>query len=280
MALGDEDKFQEVVLLITDAVAGLNKKLLYILLGIVIAAVPLFFILRPIWFNLIFSGYIPPEIVYQLEVKQPLQVIDKKIFKLADNTYSGYVRVRNINLDWGVPVQPYLAEFKTFGGTLVTKVEASTFVPPAGDKVIVFSRFTADKQPDEINFLLAESKFNRKPISPQVILNIQRSQFSSVGGELRLSSTVNNTTAFGVKKIGLPAVLYNNKNEVVGVNYTVVNDVRSGETRSFEYFWPTYFSVIRVEILPEVDIFDRNLLITEEGKSIFDEVRKNDGMGY
>ena len=264
------DRTQELMLIVNDNLQHLNKRWLYALGLAVILSVPVFFGARYGFFKLFISNYHPPEIVYQPVTKEPIRVIEKKIFELSDSSYSGYVRLRNINLEWGVPEQSYTAEFRTFSGTLITKVEGRTFVLPSSDKIIVFARFTAEQKPENLIVTLGESKFNLKPASlPQINLDVQRTSIENKSSEIRVSSAVKNNSAFGVKKVGLPAVMYNSKNEVIGVNYTSVNDLKSSETRTFEYFWPQSLPAARVEISPEANIFDKSLLMVESGGPSF-----------
>ena len=75
-----------------------------------------------------------------------------------------------------------------------------------------------------------------------------------------------NFSAFTIRQINLPVVVYDNKNNIVAVNFTYLNDVKSGETRTFQYTWPAAIAgAVRAEVMPEVNIFDRNVLGTEPG---------------
>src|SRR5207249_1356859 len=98
--------------------------------------------------QLIAHSYQPPKIVYSEVAKEPLRILDSGIFSFPNNTYAGFVRIKNLNLEWGVPVQEYTANFKTYGGTILTTVNGSAFILPASEKLIVFSRFTSQTKPD------------------------------------------------------------------------------------------------------------------------------------
>ena len=193
------------------------------------------------------------------------------IFKLGPNSYSGFARIKNINLEWGVASQAYTAEFKTLGGTLVTKVMGDSFILPASEKFLIFARFSSDSEPQTMDVALGETKFIRRP-DVSVSYELERINFSNSQGGAVVSAGIKNLSAFTVRQINLPVVLYNNQNAVVGVNSTYISEVTSGETRTFQYTWPLSLpGAVRAEITPEINVFDRNLFSTDTGVSPFDD---------
>jgi len=272
-ATPNDNRLQEILLILSEKLGRFGIKGFYWLLGTVVFLVVLYYGLMFGVYSLIMSRYHPPEITYQPVVKEPLKVVETKIFDLGGGSYSGYARVRNINLESGVRSQPYSAEFRTYGGTSLNKIQSQTFILPSTDKILVFPRFTADRKPDELTVTLGETRFVSKPSLPLIDFGVQRVSTTVESGELRIKAGIINNSPVGLSRVGLPVVLYNNSNEVVGVSYTFVNDLQSRETRTFEYFWPINFVPARVEILPEINVFDEKLLILEEERPIFDDVR-------
>jgi hypothetical protein len=234
-----------------------------------VAAIPAYYLFKIGFVAIFMQSYDSPKIIYTDAVKEPLQVLDKKIFTLPNGTYSGYVKINNINLEWGVASQPYTAVFRTYGGTVLTKVTGSTFILPSKEKVIIFSRFSAAQNPDELIFTLGETHFTHKP---EIDFNpdLERITLTHNPSTLTVYAGIKNNTAFTLKEIDLPVVVFNNRNEVVGVNFTFINDVLSGETRTFQYTWPLDLpDAQRAEINPEINIFDRNIFEVPSGSSSF-----------
>ena len=167
--------------------------------------------------------------------------------------------------------QAYTAEFKTLGGTLVTKVMGDSFILPASEKFLIFARFSSDSEPQTMDVALGETKFIRRP-DVSVSYELERINFSNSQGGAVVSAGIKNLSAFTVRQINLPVVLYNNQNAVVGVNSTYISEVTSGETRTFQYTWPLSLpGAVRAEITPEINVFDRNLFSTDTGVSPFDD---------
>jgi len=269
MALTDNERTQEIFLMVGDKISTVSRKWWYLLLAVIVLSVPGYYIAKYSFTKTMMAVYHPPKIIYTSVQKEPLQVVEKKIFVFSGNSYGGYVKVKNINLEWGVPKQDYTAVFKTIGGTEVTRVTGVTFVLPSSEKLIVFSRFTAETKPEEIQFTLGNSSFIHKP-PVDVSVSVERVSLQNPAIGTVASAGVKNLTPFTIKQINLPIALYNNQSQVVGVNFTYVNNVDSGETRTFQYVWPVNVAgAVRAEIIPEVNVFEKDLFTAQEGVSPF-----------
>lgn len=260
----NNERMQELLLVVDDNMSTLNHRFRIALVACLIAVIPLFFILKFSFYFLSIKDYQGPTVTKPGGEVAALSVVDKKIFALDDQTYSGYVKIKNINLDRGVAELAYTAEFKTFGGTTLASVSGKTFILPASEKILVFSRFNSDKKPDVIEFSLApQPHFIYKPQLPNINVEIQRTQFEG-GSEFAVNAAVRNASAFTLKQIYLPILLYDKDHNIVGVNSTIVNQVKSSEVRGFRFVWPKKIAgAIRAEINPEVNIFDKGLLTTQ-----------------
>jgi hypothetical protein len=267
----DNDRLQEIFLFLGDKAALIGKKWWYALLIGVVVTLPVFYLSKFAFSKLILKNYKSPEIIYTSAPKDPLQVLDSKIFSLPNNTYSGYFKIKNTTFGWGVAQQSYKAQFKTFGGTVLREVNDSTYVLPSSEKIIVLPRFSPDSTPDQLVITLGDTHFVAKP-EVSANLELERTDLQNNSNGLVVSAGVKNLTAFTIKRIDLPVLIYNNKNEIVGVNFTYINSVESGETRTFQYSWPAAVpGAIRSEITAEVNIFDRTLFSTQAGVSPFDQ---------
>src|SRR6185503_11528734 len=96
-----------------------SKRLWYIFAITVIGIVPIYYLAKLGFVALDLNKYRAPSLIYSDQPKQPLKVKSSGIFDLGNNNYSGFVKVENIEHDWGVAKQDYTAEFKTYGGTVV-----------------------------------------------------------------------------------------------------------------------------------------------------------------
>ena len=113
------ERLQEIFLFIGDKTTSVSKRWWYALLIALVLVIPFYFLIKFVFVKTLLRSYVAPQIIYSNIVHQPLQIIDKKIFELPGNSYSGYVKVKNIELEWGAPQQGYVAEFATLGGTVL-----------------------------------------------------------------------------------------------------------------------------------------------------------------
>ncbi len=271
MNFEENPRVQEWFLMVGDRATQVSRAWWYALGITIVALIPAYFLFKLAFIEIFTNAHRAPAIVYTEVAKQPLQVMEQKIFKLGPNSYSGYARIKNINLEWGVANQSFTAEFKTLGGTLVTKVTGNSFILPASEKLLVFARFTSDSEPQALQVSLGETKFIHKP-DISVNYELERVSFTNPASGAVVSAGIKNQSAFKLNQINLPVVVYNNENSVVGVNSTYISEVASGETRTFQYTWPTSIAgAVRAEITPEINVFDRELFSTDPGISPFDD---------
>ena len=269
MALTDNERIQEIFLVVGDKLAPVNRKWWYALAIAVVAVVPSYFLFKLGFVALAMSNYKAPQIVYSIAVKEPLQLMDEQILQLSNNTYLGYFKIKNINFEWGVNSQAYTVEFRTNGGTVLSKTQATTFVLPSSEKIVVVPRFTADQRPDQIMVTLGETDFTRKP-AIEVNLTQERVVLQNNPDGLVVSLGIRNQTPFTIKRVDMPVLVYNSRNEIVAANYTYINDLASGETRTLQYSWPSRIEgAIRAEIKPEVNVFAKGIFINQQGISPF-----------
>ena len=261
----DKDTIQDTALVVGDKMSMVDKRLWFALAAVAIFAIPGYFILKPIFASLFV--YTPPPVTQPPNTKVDLQVIDSKVFTVSPNNYTGFVRIRNTNVDWGVALQGYSAIFASNGGTQVAKYDSSTYIPASADKVIVFPRFFSATRPDKINFTLAATKFTQEP-GFTFNQNLERVSLKNGPGDMTLSASIRNLTPFIIKQIDLPALIYNSRNEIVAANYFHVNDVLPNESRGFSYSpWPVAVpGAIRAEIIPQINKYDPDIYKTVQTK--------------
>ncbi len=269
--LETNEQFQELILILRDRLGKLNKVWLYAFGACLVLSIPLYVSLQALFYQAMFADYEGPAIIYQPTTPEPLVVEERGIFQLGENSFAGFVRIRNPNLERGVPLQTYTAEFRTAGGTLTNRVDGSSYILPSSEKLLVFSRFTSDETPSELRFTLKEARFVYRPVLPSLNLEISRTELGVENGNFVVSAAVKNLSPFTIKQIDLPVMLFDQQNQIVGVNFTNVNEVKSQELRSFRMLWPSSLSgVVRAAIMPEVNIWDRGILTTPEGLSPYD----------
>lgn len=266
----NNEQLQELSILVQDRISRVGRYWWYALGASIVLCIPLFFVARSLFVEALIRTHHFPAFIYQEEIKVPLEIVDKKVFKLGAETFAGFIKIKNgPNLNWGVASQPYTAVFRTLGGTEVAKFSGTTYILPGSEKVIVFPRFTSQNVPATIEVVLAQTNFVHKPTRPDPTLVVSRVEMQT-SGNLIVTAALTNNTPFTIKRVDLPVMVYDRNNNVIAVNYTNVNDVKQQETRTFQFTWPNAVpGASRVEILPQANIFDLNLYELPPGQSPF-----------
>lgn len=212
-------------------------------------------------------------IIHRELAARPIEIRSAVVLKSRE-TYDAAAFVKNNNADWA-------AKFKyqfIIGGSLRTEPKEDFILPgeskfvmdlgitspdrkalsmsPQGKLVIldvvwdrISARVTDDyKQWSEqrLNFPITESGF-----SPEVVF--------AQGTVSRASFKVQNVTAFNYWKIGFKIILYRGA-AIVGLNYVVAQEFKTGEIREMEATWVENIGQItKIDIFPEVYILDNNV---------------------
>ncbi|MBX4188264.1 MAG: FxLYD domain-containing protein [Candidatus Doudnabacteria bacterium] len=273
MNLQENERVEELLLIIGDQFRSTSKLWFYAVGIVLIAAIPLQIFLKFTFENVIASAVSPLKITYPQVEHQPLEMTDKKIFDLGDGTYSGYARIKNPNPEWGVPELKYSYQFSGTGGSSIMSAGNMTYVRPASEKVIAFPRFTSPSKPTSLQITLEDSNFIRPRELPVLDLEIQRRSIDSQVDQFIVKAVIVNHSPFKLTRVDLPILLFDGNNNIIGVNYTNINDLNSNESRSFQYTWYNRINnVARVEIIPEFNPYSRDLFGTVPGQDPFDEL--------
>ncbi len=271
----DNEKLQEISIVVGDRIRSAGKAWWYALLISILACIPLYYILRSVFAEQIVRNHKFPAFIYQVPVNQPLEITQTQIFKYSDNTYSGFVKIKNPNLEYGSNDQTYSASFVSLGGTELKSFNGTAFILPSSEKIIVFPRFAADKQPAVLNVQLASTNFIHIPSIAAPNLEIQRVVMQQQDNQFVVSAAIKNKSPFTISQVGLPVLLYDAANKIVGANFTNINQLQNLETRTFQFTWPSNPNAVRAEILPEANIFDPNIYSLPPGQSQFDTQTTN-----
>jgi hypothetical protein len=197
------------------------------------------------------------------------------VFPLGDNRYDLYTTLANPNDDW----------YATFRYAFVigsTETDEQTgFILPSEEKPIVYLAYEAESRPTNARLALREIQWKR--VDPHVISDYERWRNDRLGFEItnpafstelqidakeigRATFEVKNATAFSYWE---PAfyVLLMRGSAVAGVTRTTIDRFESGDAREVSVSWfGTLPAVSRVEIVPEINLFDPDVYMPLSGE--------------
>lgn len=197
---------------------------------------------------------------------KPLVIDDAVMLESGDKTYDFYSTVSNSNLRWWIELE---YQFDAAGADIKP---SKAYVLPGETKALYALGVKSDSRPGGpsitiINF--AWHKVNPHMVQPDYATWAQaRLRFSiedvvyappAATDQIaisRASFKVTNDTAYSYWNVGFFVTLYSG-NRVAGINYVTISELRSGDERTVEASWFGELpSISRVEVAPEVNIFD------------------------
>jgi hypothetical protein len=187
-------------------------------------------------------------------VPRALQISNPVSFNSDNNRRDYYVEVSNGNSDW---LATFDYGFQTSDGKLRIR---KGFVFPAEQKYLMDLGIEGGISNLDITDIKWERIGNfQREHNNKYNFAIENEEFiagAKPGDPNRLIFDIKNNSAYGYWQVGLQSFLYNN-NKIVAINYIVIDQFKSGETRRVELHFNTLLPRINsTKIIPDVNIFD------------------------
>ena len=210
---------------------------------------------------------LPKDLVNYEEYKKTHQPIGLKfdpvaVVPVGDNNYDIIAAAVNNNINWAVVSLTYT--FTVNGADLAPR---STFILPKSRKYLIYFN-AADVSSASIKIIKADwrrvTDFSLLSYQNSVKITdslFQRSSSSQTSGEVNL--TVFNDSPYSFWEVGLPVILRDRGDKIIGDNYIVIQRLMAKEERAVKIGWPDQLSAPAgaVEIIPEINLLDDNAII-------------------
>lgn len=175
--------------------------------------------------------------------------------------YDLFSRIFNPNNDFGSGNFNYEFDLKDAGGTSLGKFSGESFILPGEEKYLVATNVPSGTVPSEINLTIQNVKWEEfvNYEKPQLkIINRNYLETSSGVGFSEAFGLLKNESPFDFSTIKINMILKDSSGKIVALNSTVINTVKTGESRDFKALWLNRFpgEVENVEFQTEVNVFD------------------------
>lgn len=186
-----------------------------------------------------------------------------------------WVEINNPNDGFGAAKLEYSFILKNSNGE-ETRRNGDTFILP-GDKkrYILLLNVSSEYNLQQFEIINEPnwtelSKFNLPEL---VIRNTSLGDSSKAGNDFTAFGTLTNASPVNLKNIQVIAVIVDDKDNIIGVNQTLIRDVLTSESRDFEMTWPNeVIGASATKIYAQSNILsDRALLIKLQQTPIFDK---------
>lgn len=208
----------------------------------------------------------------RLEVREP-EILDAQWALDVKRKYDILGTINNPNELVGLENFNFrVVFFDEAGAVFFTSPWDKGFILPKERKNILILGLSSEKEPAKIQIELEEESFLWKKFSqydePEFLVINPRFEKSEESGSYQALGTLVNKSKVDFETIKVKVVLKDDQEKLLGVNYQIINTVRSGEQRDFVVFFPQTkdVSVTKVEVTPETNVFSSDNFIRLYGK--------------
>jgi hypothetical protein len=205
------------------------------------------------------ADYIPFADLRQRLAPDNLIIKQVRAISLGDNTWDLVAEVENPNEQWlveGLGFRFVLAEER--------QLKQTDFILPQEKKYLMKFNIKNFQSKPNVRFEIVDVDWRRvRDLEPLAIvdqLKVSAPSFSNAtAGGFRVFSTLSNNSAYNFWVLGL-ATIASNGTEIVAVNFSTLEQVRSGNQKPFEVAWSS--SITRpnhVKVLPVINVFDESV---------------------
>lgn len=178
------------------------------------------------------------------------------------NNYDVFGEVNNPNITLGAGNFDYEFRVKDADGNLIAERKGKSFILPGDSKYLVETNIGSRKIPAgvELNvgnaeWVAANDYYERPALK---VVNKNYNEISSGTGFAEATGLLKNESPFDFNSVLLRVIMADISGNIVAVNSTQMNTVKTGENRDFRVAWPNKFSgkAGNMNVQVEVNVFD------------------------
>ncbi|KKP71177.1 MAG: hypothetical protein UR69_C0001G0001 [Candidatus Moranbacteria bacterium GW2011_GWE2_35_2-] len=195
-----------------------------------------------------------------------IEIVESGFVYGGNNKFDAFAKIKNPNHQYGSSFFEYHFILKDSGGNIVGEKKESGFILPYETKYIIETNIESNQSPVELEVIISNEQWEEFSGYEEPALGIYNKRFSdSEGGVFTAEAAglMRNDSYFDFGSIKVNIILRNEQEDVVAVNTSVLNTIKSGEEREFRVTWPYRFdfSVRNFEAEAEADVYDADNFI-------------------
>lgn len=264
-----EYKEQQFLLTLFEQYQESSKIWFVILLGLLILAVPLKILLQETLLRSFLAGYQPPPVNQTPYTPMDLRLIKTQTISVASKRYQALAQIVNPNLEISARDFWYVFIFQDADGKELKRLSGQNYVLAGESKYIIIPDIELAGPPTTTNFLFQQAEWTRRIPPYEVKLEVVQQGFGTTAeGRFFVEGLVKNLQDWQIKKVEVKALVWDRSlANIIAVNGTVLNDLKTYESRYFRLLWPKNFSNVgRVQVIPSVNLFDPGLILSDPKK--------------
>jgi hypothetical protein len=180
----------------------------------------------------------------------------------GNNTYDAIFQINNPNDTFGAKSFKYTATLKDSEGKIIATREGSSYILPTDTRYVTELGISTDDNavPASIGFVISDPQWSALEDVDKPQLNVYGKKFGPlpVGVGNEADGIIRNDSPYDLKEVTIVVVLKDGDGNIVGVNQTQADSVRTKEEREFRLSWPYSLGadVSSMDVDPQTDVFD------------------------
>ncbi|MEW6407974.1 MAG: hypothetical protein AB1465_04755 [Patescibacteria group bacterium] len=193
---------------------------------------------------------------FRIETEEVKLLSDLK----KENVYDVIARIKNYDPDFGVSKLNYKFILKDFLGNVVGEQKGQSYILPQQSRYIIELGIATDRRAEVLEFEAKPEEIQKfkEFENPQGQIKISGQNFSILDDKTKVWADVHNESIFGFGKTEIDFILYDNENNIIGVNYTNINDFAAGTKRYVSALWDYVIKdqINRIELEANVNVYE------------------------
>lgn len=194
----------------------------------------------------------------------PLEVLSVKLFKVAEGDYDILTEIRNPNPDYGSSKIDYDLVLMGQSDEELNRQNYSFYILPGQTKHMVLNLANNNLNITRAQIEVKNIEWDKLNLfDPQLIsFPVKNKQFNGV----EFGAVVLNDSDFDFDTIDVAVILYDQNNNILGVNQSNINTLLSRTERYFKVLWPAPIEgVFRVDVEPSTNLLKNSNFLEKYG---------------
>lgn len=203
-----------------------------------------------------------------------IQVSWIKYLSLGNNYYDVVAKITNPNPNFGLSQINYIFKIYDSSGELLKEQKGTSFILPDQEKYLVEAGLTLSGTVSRVDLTIEKTapefwqKINADYRPPNIY--VSNKEFKALENQLGVSQAsglIKNDSAFDFDKIIVSIILFDDANQIIGVNRTEAWTVLAGEERYFSALWftPLNSQVASMDMRAETNLLSNENFISKYG---------------
>lgn len=209
----------------------------------------------------------------------PPQVVLTKLIQASENDYDFVAEIKNPHQQFGASEVEYELVLFNGNGNELSKEGGVFYILPGQTKYLILTHITTEKDVTKIDFNIKSAIWQRIDSLEGLNLIVRNQKYTNFDGSSGsfLNAVILNDSDFDFEMIEVDVLLFNSKEDIIGVNKSDIRTFLSRTERSFRVSWPFRINghVERIEVKPSTNLFKNSNFIKTYGSEVekFQEYR-------